>query len=342
MNKNYKYLFLALAASLALSCAKDSSLSTGEIAKQYLEAWMNEFYPGLTPEKSGIYILEDTPGDGAAWDSSLGYTYAETTIRFISGEISSTCDENLSKQLGTYAKGNYYGPKFFATGESSSYAGVDAILEGMKVGGTRTAIVPSWLTTTSRYSTQDEYIKKSTGTSTLVYTIKLHGQTKDIGTFQKDSIRNYVNRVFSPSVNPSTFDSSIEKDGTFWFITDSSAFAGKTKFARDTMITMNYTGYLLNGQIFDTTDSKKAKDAGIYDSGKSYSPVTVNYSETYNGIGMNGSDSLIDGFKGALSLMYWVGQKGTAIFISDLGYTNSGSGYIIPPYSPLCFELELL
>ena len=46
--------------------------------------------------------------------------------------------------------------------------------------------------------------------------------------------------------------------------------------------------------------------------------------------------------RAGIAQMHWVGQKGVVLFVSNLGYTNSGSGQTIPPYSPLLFELELL
>ena len=56
---------------------------------------------------------------------------------------------------------------------------------------------------------------------------------------------------------------------------------------------------------------------------------------------MDGSSSLIDGFKQGLYKMHWAGQKATVLFVSDLGYSSTGSGVLIPPYAPILFELEL-
>ena len=57
---------------------------------------------------------------------------------------------------------------------------------------------------------------------------------------------------------------------------------------------------------------------------------------------MGSGGSLIDGFKGALSLMKYPGQKAVAIFTSSQGYSTTGSGNTIPAWSPLLFELELV
>ena len=54
------------------------------------------------------------------------------------------------------------------------------------------------------------------------------------------------------------------------------------------------------------------------------------------------ASSLINGFKGALSLMHWKGQKAVAVFSSAHGYGSSGSGNVIPSYEPLIFEIEIL
>ena len=80
--------------------------------------------------------------------------------------------------------------------------------------------------------------------------------------------------------------------------------------------------------------------------GKTYEPQSVTFSSSYSDITMGDSSSLISGFKGALSLMHWKGQKATVVFSSAHGYGASGSsnsnGFVIPPYEPLIFELEIL
>lgn len=334
-----RFSLLALMALVAAGCAKENTINTGEKAQKYLEMFIQKYYPYVNENEYGLFVLEDSPGTGSVWNENLAFTYSSTTIRSLSGTITSTTDENLAKQLGSYALGDYYGPKFQQTGEDKSFAGLDRLLTGMRVGGTRKAIIPSWLLTTKRYGTMKEYIDACSSEQHLVYTVTLAGQSTDIVETEKDSLSRYVQRHYG-SVQPSAYNSD-DPDGSFYFISDSTAFIGTPRFPADTIIQLNYTGKLLNGQVFDTTIEKVAKDAGIYSSSKSYKPVSLTIATNYSEFKMDGASSLITGFESGLKKMRWLNQKATVLFISNLGYTSSGSGQTIPPYSPLLFELEL-
>lgn len=337
-----KRIPLALLAGLLMAgCAKETTLTTGEKAQKYMEKFIEKFYPFVTPNEYGIYVLEDTPGTGKVWSQDSLYTYATTTIRGLDGTISSTQEEKLAQQLGTYAMGNYYGHRFVQTGEGLSYAGVDALLQGMREGGTRKAIIPACLLTTSRYKTYNEYLANGTQSSALEYTVTLGGQVNDIEQMEKDSLARFIRRHYGEGIKPIAYKSGEEADGTFYFLTDSSAFKAEDKFPADTTIRVNYTGKLLNGQVFDTTRERVAKDAGIYDDAKTYTTANLTIATNFTEMRLNDS-SMIDGFSAGISQMHWLGQKGVVLFVSSLGYTSKGSGLSIPPYSPLLFEIELL
>ena len=165
-----KYL-IPIVCLLAAGCVSDNTPSTGQQAKAYLEVWMARWNQDngkdIKPDDLGMYFLEDIPGPANAkeWDPSIAYTYASTTIRSLTGTITSTDDANLAKQLGTFAESYYYGPKAFPTGDGYSYAGVDRMLTGMRMGGTRTVIIPSWMLTVNRYNTLDDYLEQCTATA---------------------------------------------------------------------------------------------------------------------------------------------------------------------------------
>ena len=337
-----KYLLIA-AVLLSAACAKKNTTTTGEDAKAYLDVFMETFYPGTKVSSNGIYILEDVPGTGALWDSKKGYTYVHSTIRSLGGDVSSTTEEELSRQLGTFKEGNYYGPKYSATGEGISYAGVDAMLTGMYEGGTRKAIIPAWLLTTSRYDTIAEYIKACSNSTHLEYTITFFRQCENMTTEECDSLRRFVNFCYGSDQKYAHVPASEDEyDGMFYFVSDTTAFEGVDQRKTDGTYKLNYTGRLLNGQVFDTTIEKVAKDAGIYNASKTYEPLSVTFSSSYSSISLDGSTSLVRGFQAGLFKMHWVGQQADVLFTSPLGYDTSGSGNVIPGYSPLLFELELL
>ena len=337
-----KKLLIALALmALITGCAKKTVTTTGSDAQEYLQLWMEKNYPGVAANADGLYILEDVPGNGDAWNSEMLYVYVEVTIRSLSGTISTTTDEGLAKQLGTYAKGNYYGPKYQMIGDGISYAGVDALLKGMRLGGSRKAVVPAWLLTTSRYNTQKEYIDACTVSSSLIYEVKLVGQTQDPDEDAVATLKTYVQQHYGADVQPVSYITDETADGSFYFISDVSAFEQIEQLSTGSVVNLNYTGKLLDGSVFDTTLEKVAKDAGIYSTDRSYEPLSLAVTDDYEQIVVDGSSSYINGFKGGLSLMHWKGQKATVIFTSKHGYTNSGSGNAIPAFAPLIFELEI-
>lgn len=340
MSKNVIYLFITAAACLAVSaCAKkDESSSSGAIAQDYLKLWMQEYHPGISASPYGVYILEDEPGTGVTWNSELPYSLLNVTIRGLNGKISSTGHESYARQLGTYQEGNYYGPVMTFT--QTGYAGVEAVLNGMRAGGTRTAVVPAWLLTTDRYTSQKEYLDACSSSTSLIYTITFSEQTDDIDKWETEKGNRYA---LEHSLKNTSFNSESEdEDKIFWFLSNAASITGQTPIASGSKIQVNYTGSLLNGQVFDTTLEKVAKDNGIYSSGRKYEPVTITTADTYDKYAMNGSTSLVDGFKGALSLMQYPGEKAVAVFTSALGYAANGNGSSIPAYAPLRFDFEIV
>lgn len=135
-------------------------------------------------------------------------------------------------------------------------------------------------------------------------------------------------------------DSSDEEENGEYDWEDSHFYT--TSGSRDTTIYINYVGRLLNGQVFDTNIERVAMDNGL--SGGTYSPSAIQWGESYTNIEMGASgssSSIITGFAMTLWRMHPFG-KAIGIFYSDLGYGISGSGEMIPAYSPLMFEIEIV
>ena len=328
---------------VAGACEQKTATTSGQEAKEYLDLYMKAVYPDIQKNADGIYILEDTPGTGEAWDKSLEYILADITIRALGGgTVTSTTDMTLAQQLGTYSPGSYYGPKWMAMGDGVSYAGIDAMLSGMRLGGTRKAVIPAWMLTTSRLGSEEKYLAACTSTTHLEYTIGLKGQAADVTKVEQRQLNEYVSSHYGAGVQPVSYVKDEAPDGNFYFITDVSAFEDQEPIKAGDTFQLNYTGKLLNGQVFDTTEEKVAKDAGLYDAAKAYTTVAVVQSSAYDSVTLGGSSSLINGFKGALYLLQYKGQKATVLFTSTHGYGSSGKGASIPGYAPLIFELEVV
>lgn len=81
-------------------------------------------------------------------------------------------------------------------------------------------------------------------------------------------------------------------------------------------VMLHYTGKLLDGQIYDSSVDKGATEFVI-------------------------GNTLPEGFNEALLMMH-VGERGTFIIPSELGFGVRGMGRVVPPNSVLIFEVELL
>jgi FKBP-type peptidyl-prolyl cis-trans isomerase FkpA len=100
--------------------------------------------------------------------------------------------------------------------------------------------------------------------------------------------------------------------------------------AGDTVL-VNYSGKLLNGQVFDTSIAAVAEKAGLLQEGRTYEPISF----------VVGSGQVIKGWDEGLLLLN-AGAKAKFVIPSSLAYGEQGQGETIPPYSTLVFDVELV
>ncbi len=103
-----------------------------------------------------------------------------------------------------------------------------------------------------------------------------------------------------------------------------------TKPTKGCVVKVNYTGRLLDGKIFDTSDEATAKQEGLFDERRPYQPIEFPI----------GQGQVIPGWDEGISLMS-PGAKGQLIIPSSIGYGAQGGGPI-PPFSTLVFDVELI
>ena len=321
---------------LMTGCARSEKTEPNAANLRYLEAWMEKNHPGARVTDLGVYILEDKAGTGEAL-ADQGYVMVSYTVSSLDGKISSTTHKKVAQQIGSYNSSYYYGPVTWMTISTALPVGVEDMMKGMKVGGTRKAVVPAWLMGYDRYTNPDKYLQKSTDESNAIYTITLEGVSTDILKSQVDSMQIYsalhMNKTDSTSYG--------------FYYQQLKEPADTHSFKADTSIYINYTGRLLNGQVFDTTIADTAKVHNIYSSSNTYSPVKITWGESYTDLtmtasGSSSSSSIISGFQKTLWEMRHPYEKGVGMFFSSYGYGSSGSGNTIPSFSPLVFEIEIV
>lgn len=328
----------AAAIVCAVSCAKEASTTKNEANQRYLEAWMSVNHPEASASGLGIYVLDDKTGSGEVIGDEDYYVFTETTVTDLEGNVTSTSSRALAQQIGSFSQGNFYGSKVIVNHKAYSATGLFEMLKGMRVGGEKTAVVPGWLNVTQDYDTAEDYLKNCTGDD-AIYNVKVTGKTTDILKWEVDTLEKYV------AINMEKVDSTMYG----YYYLQLKAPEDTTSLPTDTTIYINYTGRLLNGQVFDTTIKDTAKVYGIYSTSKTYEPQLVTLNETYTSITMGSSSNtdgstgstVVDGFAYCLSKLKRY-ERCVCAFYSQYGYGYSGSGNAIPSFSPLVFEIEMV
>lgn len=337
MKKTIISLLLASAALAIAGCAKHEESGANDANKRYFDAWMQLNYPDAKPTDFGIYILEDEPGSGTEVTKD-GFALLDYIATDLYGNIAASTYKETAEQLGTYTQGNYYGAKFQPTSEGAIHAGLLEALVGMQVGGHRKVIIPTWLMSYSSYETEAEYLAEESSNSSAIYDFTVKDFTEDIYKWQRNKIGEYF-KENSDIFGDMTAEDTLSGYGGFYY-KQIVPPKDTTSFPSDTAIYINYTGKLLDGTVFDTTNERLAKDNGIWSASRKYAPVQVTWAEKFEDITMS-SSTLINGF----SLTLWQMrefEKGIGVFTSNYGYGYSGSGDNIPGYAPLIFEIEIV
>lgn len=334
MKKTIAIAFSIAAALCIFSCAKEPRTGANEANRRYFEAWLHVNHPDARPTGLGIYVLEEEIGSGYMVADS-GCVFVNYTASDLEGNISAFNSKETAKQMGTYDTTTYYGPAKWFTTPGVLQAGVHEAVRGMKVGGRKKVIIPSWLMSYKVYETEEEYLDASSDGSAAIYDITVEDFTDDIYVWEQRQIGTYFDKnmdIFhgkriADSLSYGFYYQQLEKPTSL------------DTLKNDTTIYINYTGKLLNGLVFDTTIEKVAKDNGLYTAGRAYEPVPVTMASEYSDILLDGNN-IISGFAMTLKQMK-ADEKGIGVFMSTLGYQSSGSGSSIPGYAPLVFEIEL-
>lgn len=102
------------------------------------------------------------------------------------------------------------------------------------------------------------------------------------------------------------------------------------KVAQGKMVTVNYTGRTVEGNMFDTSREADAKEGGIYKQGREYKPFSYTV----------GEQPMIKGWEEGL-MGQAAGTKLTLVIPSEIGYGARGAGKDIQPYTSLVFNITI-
>jgi len=110
---------------------------------------------------------------------------------------------------------------------------------------------------------------------------------------------------------------TVQPTATGLYFMETTAGSGKPSAPGKT-VTVNYTGKFMDGKVFDTSVGK---------------PKPFEFPV--------GQGAVIPGWDEAIGMMK-EGGKATIVVPSKLAYGAEGAGGVIPPYTPLVFEVELI
>ena len=96
-------------------------------------------------------------------------------------------------------------------------------------------------------------------------------------------------------------------------------------------VTLNYVARLITGKIIETSIREEAIKSGIFDSLFEYTPFTF----------IMGDKSTVAGWEEGISYMR-KGGKAVLVVPSSLAYGEEGLEDLVPPYSPVVYEIEIL
>ncbi len=274
-------IFFAISSLFLISCLKEEEEGrTRQDEINELAEYLVRNDISAIPTWTGLYFLEDSVGTG------IRPEYNDTVvIEFFASLLDGT----------TLGSSEIDGEAFtFNLWDWGIIQGLNEAASYMNEGGKAQAIIPSPLAFGSNsFGAIKPY-------STLVYDIEI-----------------IEVRLGNPVEPFSTEDSMLNttSSGLQYYVVEQSE--GEMVQAGNTVI-VYYTGYLPNGDIFDS-------------SAKRESPA-----EFTVGVG-----NLIPGFDEGLMLMK-VGEKFRFIIPPDLGYGEQGSFPVIPPNTSLTFDVEML
>ncbi|MEX0883811.1 MAG: FKBP-type peptidyl-prolyl cis-trans isomerase [Cyclobacteriaceae bacterium] len=147
-------------------------------------------------------------------------------------------------------------------------------------------------------------------------------QAADAEIRMEDDIKTIENYIAENNL-----DADRTESGLFYVIEEEGA---GEQVEQGNKISVNYTGYVLDGTVFDTSLESKAKESNTYKEERPYEPFSFEV----------GKGMVIPGWDEGLQLLK-NGSKAKFLIPSPLAYGPSQRGEVIKPNSVLIFDVEV-
>jgi len=275
--------------------------------EQQLKKYVEDNKITAKPNSMGLYIIETQPGTGVKIDSGCQVKMNYRVSLLDGKELFSTFERP--------------DPVKFEYGKRIDTPGFEYAVSTLKKGSKAKIIIPSSLA----------FGRSGSGTlvgpyQSLIYEVEII-DVKTKAEYEKEQIENQKSEQMKTDSSKNAEPGLLEKylkdnnitakpqpDGLYYIPvlagTGPKAEAGKT-------VKVHYTGKLLNGKVFDSSLERK-------------NPIEF----------MLGRGQVIKGWDEGISMMKQ-GGKATLIIPSAIGYSDRDMG-VIPPYSTLVFDVELV
>ncbi len=352
--------------ALAVSCSKNESESDETLRDRSFEAWIQVYAPNAERLDGGIYVEKIysseqvgalTPEDMDTW---VMINYTGTAMA--TGDVFVTRDPEVAKHQGTFYDYTHYTPDYVPfTPYNSDYYGSDLdlimgnylALGHMKEGDIWRVYIPSDLAYgSSGYSYEYSGFGGQNALGTYIpvtMELELVKVVTDPETYEASLVQNYAvgelqvgltdtisENVYIKTISPST-DTMLVKE--------------------DSIVSIYYVGRFLDGFVFDTNIEDTAAKYNLTQyatSDDQYDLLSVQVGASEDDDIATTENTVITGMNLALTNMTY-GTTATVIFTSTYGYGSTGQfptftsddygnvdmGTIIPPYTPLIFDITV-
>jgi FKBP-type peptidyl-prolyl cis-trans isomerase len=289
------------------TAVKNMQLEQEEMTR--LQEYITNNNIAVQPTISGIYYLETKKGSGKSAVKD-GYVTTHYTVYLLGGD----------KLFSTNDRGE---PVDFKYGSQFENKGFQEVIGMMREGGKANAIVPSAMA----------FGAQGAGSvvppfSTLYYDVELikimsneefeRKQADKNSKQQAEAARKEMEE--SVSIQKYLKDNNITPTTTLpsglIYVEKQAGTGPKPQDGKK--VKVHYTGRLLDGTVFDSSVER----------GEPFEFAL-------------GRRAVIEGWDLGIALMN-EGGKATLIIPSKLAYKNKGAGDVIPPFSPLVFDVELI
>ncbi len=304
-------------------------IATAAVVVVTFSACKNSPYPGYDSTETGLHYQFFTQNESAV------KPVEGDVVRLVMSYKNSKDSVLFDSKVGNPSGANFIE---FPIQKSTFKGSFEEALSMMGVGDSASFIISadSVYLTTFKAPTLPPYIEKG---SMLTFNVKLEkvttkaeAQAEQTKKMEEQKVmmemrKNEESKIFAKYLEDNKITAKPTASGLYYV--ESKKGNGK-KPAAGNIVKVNYTGRLLDGTIFDTSDEATAKTAGTYDANRPYEPLEFPV----------GQGQVIPGWDEGILLMS-TGSKGQLIIPSTIAYGAQGGGPI-PPYSPLVFDVELV